>query len=416
MLKKLKGIIANNFLTIYIIYYLTLSIDATSLAIDYPFLVTIAKIVRYLTYVLFFIRIIYLLPEYKKIITEKKWKDKDKNIKLMYILTLIIFIALMVNLVITKNKKLLFLMMILVSSYNTDYKKIMKTTKFMQIVLTSLFVTLSIFGVTQNYILDRGEIQRSSLGFMFTNFLSEMVLFSSILYLYEVGFKAEWISLAGIQVLNAFAYFITNSRTEFIIIEFTLVVMVICKIWIRLDMADIIDKLKKVFSKFFICTFAFYPILSFIMVLCYKYGGIWNKINSILSNRLRQTYDNFLIYGIKPFGQKIEFLGLGLKERVKYGYNYKSNFVDNEYLQLMLSEGVIFTICLIAVFIVLLKMLYTRKKYKEIILCSIYLMFGLLNPRILNVLYCPITFMIIPTILEYREQKRNEENGEKNNN
>ena len=110
-------------------------------------------------------------------------------------------------------------------------------------------------------------------------------------------------------------------------------------------------------------------------------------------------------HGITPFGSKIEFLGLGLKEKEKYG-KFTSNFVDNEYIQLMLSEGLVFIICFILILSILLLMLYKRGKHKEVILCSIYLLFGLINPRIVNLLYCPILFMIIPTFVEYKEIKQ----------
>ena len=140
--------------------------------------------------------------------------------------------------------------------------------------------------------------------------------------------------------------------------------------------------------------------------MCYPLGGIWNKFNVILSNRLQQTYDNIIIYGIKPFGEKINFLGLGLKDKIQYG-NYKSNFVDNEYIKMMFTEGWIFAICFIAILSLLLIMLYKTKKYKEVMLCSIYLMFSLINPRIVNILYCPILFMIIPTVLEFKSVEKN---------
>lgn len=42
-------------------------------------------------------------------------------------------------------------------------------------------------------------------------------------------------------------------------------------------------------------------------------------------------------------------------------------------------------------------------------LCSLYLLFGLLNPRIL---YCPILFMIIPEVIEYCKTSEINVNGE----
>lgn len=46
-------------------------------------------------------------------------------------------------------------------------------------------------------------------------------------------------------------------------------------------------------------------------------------------------------------------------------------------------------------------------------LCSLYLLFGLLNPRIVNILYCPILFMIIPEVIEYCKTSEINVNEEK---
>ena len=106
----------------------------------------------------------------------------------------------------------------------------------------------------------------------------------------------------------------------------------------------------------------------------------------------------------------IELIGLGLKEKLRYG-NYASNYIDNEYIQMMFKEGIVCAVCFIILINILLIVLYKKNKYKEIMLCSIYLLFGLLNPRIINLLYCPILFMFIPEILNYEKinEKKHEE-------
>ena len=79
---------------------------------------------------------------------------------------------------------------------------------------------------------------------------------------------------------------------------------------------------------------------------------------------------------------------------------------------MVFKEGYIFAICFIILINVLLIILYKRKKYKDVMLCSLYLLFGLLNPRIVNILYCPILFMIIPEVIEYCKTSEINVNGE----
>ena len=410
MIKKLKDIIFNNFLLIFCIYYFTIFLDATSLEIDYPVIELISKIIRYAMYLLFFIRLIFVLPYYKEDIKEKKWKQKTLLVKITYVILFILVISLILNFIITKNKRMIFLILVLLSAYKMDYKKIIKATMNLQIILTSILVLLSILGITQNYIVPRGNVSRYSFGFLYTTNLAQMIAFSSILYLYINGSNIKYRELFIIQIMNVFTYFITDSRTEFIMLEFIVLIMFIWKFIQNTNKGNIVKKLQKLYSSIFTKTFILYPILSFIIVMCYPNGGIWNNVNSALSNRLKQTYDNIATYGVQPFGDNVELLGLGLKEKIKYG-NYKSNYIDNEYIQMMFREGSVFTVCFILLINILLIVLYKKGKYKEIMLCSIYLLFGLLNPRIVNILYCPILFMFIPEILNYKKinEKKHEE-------
>ncbi len=405
MIKKVKDTNSNNFLLIFCIYYFTIFLDSTSLEIDYPVIEVISRIIRYGVYILLFLRLFFILPYYKVALKEKKWKQKTLLTKIMYIVLFVATISLILNFIITRNKRLFFLIFILLSSYKTDYKMIIKATMNLQIILTSILVLLSILGITQNYIVPRGNVSRYSFGFLYTTNLAQMIVFSSILYLYSNGSNTKYRDLFVIQIMNVFTYFITDSRTEFIMLESIILIMVIWKFMKQINKDNVLKSMQKIYTNVFTKTFIIYPILSLVIVMCYPNGGIWNNINSALSNRLKQTYDNIVIYSIPPFGNNVEFLGLGLKEKIKYG-SYKSNYIDNEYIQMMFREGFVFTICFILLLNILLMMLYKKKKYKEIMLCSIYLLFGLLNPRIVNILYCPILFMFIPEVLNYEKVKK----------
>ena len=60
---------------------------------------------------------------------------------------------------------------------------------------------------------------------------------------------------------------------------------------------------------------------------------------------------------------------------------------------------------------ILLYALYKQRRYKELFMCAIYLLFGVLNPRIIDLMYSPILFMLIPYIMNLIKQKENV-NGE----
>lgn len=385
--------VKENYISLFCIYFVTIFLDTTTLRIDFPILETVCKIIRYIIYSLFIIRTIMVLPDIKKNII--KLKISKENIVILTFILLFI-ISIIGNFVITGEKRLIFLSLVLIASYNVDYDKIIKNMMKLQIILTTFIVALSIMGITQNYIVYRGIECRYSLGFGYTTSLAQLVLFSILLAIYKKEFKLNIIEIFYIQLINLFTYFITDSRAEFIFLEFIIIISFIYNIGVL----NKIKRIKKYVSKTFVYTFWTYPVLSFFIIYVYPVGGIFEKINRILSNRLLQSHNILKQYGVKLFGNNIEFIGNGIADKLKYGSNVASNYVDNEYLQLLFLYGMLF-ICIFVILVTIMLINLERKgKYKEIFVCFIYLTFGLLNPRIINLIYSPIPFILMHEIIK----------------
>ena len=393
----IKNILLKKYIFVYVLYFLIIFLETTTFVIDYPWIFEIMKVVRYGLYAFFILRIFIMIPEIIKELNFKSWKNKTIINRFIIVILFIFFASIAINFITTGNKRMVILMIVLLASYKTDYKKIIKYTMVMQIVFTSLTTLASVLGITQNYIVLRptGE-ERYSLGFMYTTNFAQMIIFSIILYLYIKDFKVNYLELFVMQILNTLIYFITDSRTEFLMLECIIIFMFIYK-------SSIWPKLYKFFRsilKIFSYTFIIYPIISFIIVLLYPTGGIFNNIDQILSYRLSQTNDVLQEHGVTLFGEDIQFVGNSIKSKIDYE-GTKSNYVDNEYIQMMFKEGIIVAICFIIILSFMLVLLLKKNRQKEIFLCSIYLIFGLMNPRIITLVFCPILFIVIPTFFEY---------------
>ena len=390
-MKKIANIIRNNYLVIFCIYYITVFLNITVLKIDYPIFDRILKIIRYFTYGLFFIRFTLILPD----ITKKMFNCKNGKQKLLILISFIFIITVLINFIMTKQKRLILLLLILVSSYDIDDEKIINNLWIMQIVMTMFIITLSVFGFLQNYYIMRENAHRYSLGFAYTTNLSQLILFAMLLNLYVKKFKISINEFIYIQLVNILLFFITQSRSEFIFVE---LIIIVSLIYNTIGLNN--EKINKI-SKFFAYSFWIYPILSIVFVIMYPYGGIFVKINSLLSNRLCQTYEIIQLHGVKLFGEAIEFLGYGINDKLKYGANIVSNYVDNEYMQLLFIHGIVFEILFIILLNFMLVQIYKRKEHKKMFVCYIYLMFGLLNPRVINLVYSPIPFILFNEIIYY---------------
>lgn len=403
--------IKNNYMLFFSVYFITIFLDITTLKIDYPIIEMICKIIRYVTYIMFTLRLVLVFPDIRK--NMKKIKMNDKKIAII-VLLVVLLISIIGNCIVTGDRRLLFLALVLISSYSTNCDNIIKNMMRMQMLLTIVIVMLSVFGATQNYIVFRGAKNRYSLGFSYTTNLAQLIMFSTILFMYIRKFRIDFIHIAYIQLLNLFVYFITDSRSEFIFLELVIILSALY----NLGWLNKFSKIKKSISYVFSYIFPFFPIISFAIVCMYPIGGIFIKINKLLSNRLLQTFEVLKQYGISLFGKSIEFVGNGIAEKIKYGPNIKSNFVDNEYMQLLFTHGLIFIIVFVILLSIMLINLNKKCEYKKLFICFIYLTFGLLNPRILNLVYSPMLFILMYEIISIlnRDNREQEFNNEKFNN
>lgn len=408
-MKKFNAVITKNYILFFNLYFISIFLKSTTLVVDYPILNTIQKAIRFIAFLFMLIRLIILLPEYYNQIREKKWKEKSKLEKIILITAGILLIAEIINFILYRDIRLLSITLVILSAYNVDTKKIIKNVLTMQLAMTCLVIFASIFGITQNYAVPREDGNlRYSLGFAFTTNLSQIVLFATLLYCYIEDFKVSNTILFFLQITNLLIYYITNSRTEILVFEALVVIILLY----RYIPNKTFNKAKKIISKIFVRFYWCIPILSLVVVLLYANGGEFiNKLNQLLSNRLAQTYEVIADGNIKLFGSDVELIGYGIGDIIKYGNNIKSNYIDNEYLQMLVLYGIIITVSFIVLMNILLYALYKQRRYKELFMCAIYLLFGVLNPRIIDLMYSPILFMLIPYIMNLIKQKENV-NGE----
>ena len=407
-MERLKEFIYKNYIYFFDLYFLSIFLKSTTLVIDFPMLAIIEKIIRCIAFCFMVTRTLLVMPEVYQKVINVEWKDKSKLEKISIILFIVLIIAEIINFILYRSIRILSITLVVISAYGIPYNKIIKNTMKMQLIMTCLVILLSVLGITQNYYIPRENgTFRYSLGFSYTTNLSQIILFMSFMYFYTKNFKPDNEILIFMQVTNLLTYFITDSKTEILFFEAIVVVILLNKYCNK----EIFNKAKVVYSKLMYKFFMVLPLASLVLVLLYPMGGFINKINSILSNRLLQTHEVISEGNVALFGSSVELKGYGIGDILKYGQNFKSNYIDNEYMQILVLYGIIIFFVFIAAINILLYCLNSKKRYKEIFLCTIYLFFGLMNPRIIDLMYSPILFMVIPSVIE--EISKNGENFEK---
>lgn len=393
MKTKIKEFFQKNYLMFFNIYLISVFIKNSTFIIDYPVFNNVQRGLRLIAFFLMTIRCVVILPELLELLKIPKWKEKNNKQKLILIITSILCLGVLINTIKIRNIRMISILLVIISAYGIDIKKIIKNLLIMQFTMTLIIVSSSIFGLIQDYVIFRSDddVSRHSLGFTYTTNLSQMVFFMSLIYLYIKKFKIEFPEILILQILNIFTYYLTDSKTE--ILGFEAIVIVCILLNINL-IKNIVPKLCNIATKLFI----FIPILSLNLVFLYPAGGMMNKIDSALSGRLSVQYDVISNGNIKLFGADIKMVGYGLEDEMAYDVTKAYNYIDNDYIQVLVINGVVVAGSIVVLIYITIRKLDKEKNYNEIILIYTYLLFGVINPRIIELMYSPVLFFIIPTI------------------
>ena len=285
----------------------------------------------------------------------------------------------------TSHEKVIFIESLLFGAiYKCDTKKLLKISCSVQGIILIVVVALASFNIIPNMVLDY-ERMRYNLGFSWTSYASNLLLFVVLQYIVLREDKIEIKELLLLEMANIYLFVKTNTKMSILMLTAVLIVMGFYK--------EIHTWMQKVFTV--IAGFkqwAMLPIvclmISIFLPLYSNNTSLWRAMNLGLSGRLEFSKNAIINYGFKIFGQLVLFQGYSVLGTEGNEYNY----VDSSYLQTLIRYGVLTTILLVCVYIVALKK--TRKK-------NIILFFAL----VLVVVFCTeepflfaATFNVLPVV------------------
>lgn len=392
-------------LCVLAVFYFIPILDMTTLSYSFPKAVIVCKLIRYICYIYFLLVIIKKLKstdlkEY--IISIKNFKKKQWAIAIVVLLGLF---GIAGNLLLTRNKSLSILLFVLIYASCFEFEDVENIIFSTQFIALIIIVTLSSLGLMHDYVNNRVDgTMRHSLGFGYPAYSSQFIMFLVLYYSYKKDFIISAEKLGLYQLLIVFVYFLTDSRTEFLLSELIL----IC---IFLNSVDILSKFKKqveFLKKTFATVFPLYPIGSFVASISYGFiytnmnvnsiiFRIAQKANDIFTNRLYQTFYDFKRYGFSLFGSNINLVGYFLNKENENTI-IRSNFIDNEYMRLLFENGLIFFVAFFTIASIVIWYLYKNKKDGLLFISFVITTISLVNSRILSTTLSIFCFMIIPVL------------------
>ena len=327
---------------------------------------------------------------------------KKRRLNFLIIISLVISIC---SIIAVKNIDILLLVMVLVEMGKFKFDDVIKVVYYFVLILYFIIVLGSVLGFIPNLIYNRDEeTYRYSLGFIYPTITSTLFMFILLMKYYLKKFDVSVENLLCDTILIGIIYYLTKSRTGFVLSLIIIIFAVLLKIS-YLKKININKIIQNKYVKGFLISI---PILIFvgwfILVVMYANGpNFAETINNFLSGRLYYTLEAFKKYKVLPFGLNINMSGWG-----GYGYyveveNFEYFFLDNSYSLILFTKGSVILLAAILLFTYVIYKAIKDKNYIILFILFIVLLNSIVEPYLIEVSIN--VFLIYTSSVFYKKSK-----------
>ena len=354
---------------VFIIYLIAVHLDNTVLRYN-NFIKYLDKYIRYICYVFFTIKIII---------------DLKKEKKISWIMIIGIIISLL-TLLCSKNTGLLLLILILFALKDANHDKIIKITFYTNVIMFVCIIGVSVIGILPDWTYSRIDATiRHSMGYYYPTIISTYFFFIVIMRLYIKKDKISIIELLFQTMCTIFLYKLTDSRTGMLLTIIVIISALVIKILKKIDKKIYLNNIIKKNIKYLCVSLPIILMLLIILmiILFNNNNSFVLKVNDALSGRIFYASEAIKNNNITLFGEKIKWFGWG-----GYGYieieNFEYNFVDIAFIKILFDYGIVTLVALIITYSYTLNKAINEKKYYNVYVLVLILIWALIEPNILE--------------------------------
>lgn len=348
----------------------------------------IFKLLRYLCYLM----LTFLACEsfYRKVLngTIKGIIKKTYMFFKEHILLLLFILSSFASMVVSKEMIPLILLLLIVNASEYDFDETLRLIIILNVIVFILTVLGGYLGILPDVIITRGDTIRHSYGYIYpTEFLSHYC-FIILMYIY---LKKDQFSIKDFVLSNIFNlifFKMSDSRLDFLIILFATGLALLFSYKPAI--------LKKIAKPIYVNGILILSIIiSFITSVFYNgNSSLFSKINQLLSQRLLLGNNALSYYGLKMFGQKIEWIGSGGSGIYRNFEQIDYNYVDCSYLQYALSFGVLFMLVIVLLYVLAIKHEYFESRKYSLFIFAVVFVISIIEPRLLNIQMNPFILLL----------------------
>lgn len=224
---------------------------------------------------------------------------------------------------------------------------------------------------------------RHALGYLFVTFASNYLFHLLLMWWFVREKRLTWIEIAMMSALVVYVYRLTDTRSALLFSFLAIFVFVVVKLF---------PKWEFLFIRQLILKYGLMIIGSIPIVLSYLYNpnsGWMLRINNLFTDRLRLGKVATQMFGIKPFGQSIEWTFYGdLPRTYPNGETYNYFYVDSSFLNVLLNYGFILLLFIFIGYYLLAKIPYFNNKYFVFVILIVGL-HSMFDPQLVEIQYNP---------------------------
>lgn len=292
------------------------------------------------------------------------------------------FIFIIISWIISKNSYgyvLFTSMLFVVAARNVDYISILKTFVFSSSLVLIGVLTLNKLGLIASIYSYQGRL-RDSLGFSYVSYASQILFYLVCAYVVVRNKKLKIIEILLIMFLNVYIYNSTKTTSPFYLTNIVLLIILLNKY---------VYKFHKIIAsteKFFTGAFIINPII-LLWIMFYSPSELYILFDKLTNNRMRLGAEGLRNYGVSLFGQKVDFIVKNSNWINQY------NYIDSSYIQSLVVNGLIFTVCILMLYTYTL---YKSTKSKNIFLSTVLIaisIHSMFDPQFIWIWYSPFILL-----------------------
>ena len=278
------------------------------------------------------------------------------------------------------------------SARREDFGRVAIVSVWVTAIACATVVSLALIGVLKDYVWVDDVRSRHGLGFKYATYLSHLLLNVVMLEGYRRK-RLGWSFIGCVLGLDVAIYVLTVSRNSF--------VLVIVYIGAYLLLGD--ERGKRIVAGWpgrimASSMLVGYAVSALVLRAYMKDPAGYTPLNLLLSGRLYYTRNSFERYGVRPFGQHIDFAANSIDSRgvlrVDTGA-YDTNVIDNAYFHILIEYGwVVLVLCLFA-FTMLGWRAKARGDWRMLLVLSILAVHSLIDPQLIDLQYNSFLLLIV---------------------